>query len=433
VECLEKRHCAGRVGTPECDVTKSVCVECVGDAGCGGTTPICVGNKCIKCSTDEECKKKDSGKGVCLETGEKAGMCVECKDNAGCSAIGKVCNLETNTCVECVNHSTCKGGTPLCVGNRCVSCNAGEAGGCKVKSAETPVCATSGMCVECTSGDGSRCSATGKVCKVEASTCVECLGDEQCGNTKPICNTKTNQCEGCTTDTQCTGIGSGVCMPDGHCATEGESIVVTSTSGNLPKTAADLGGKLVVVIEGRVDGAVDWTLGGRTEPVVVVGQSNGILAGNGVSTTVEVSGGDVYIRNLNITGAGPNSYGLAVAGGGTIHLDNVKVFENPGGGIVIENAGFEITNTTIDHNGTEGRPVGDGLVLRSIPASGRPRSLTNTSVTNNTGSGIMCATPSDTPSPASGILLSGNGTSVTGCAFPSGATCTEGGPMCGAP
>jgi hypothetical protein len=220
-------------------------------------------------------------------------------------------------------------------------------------------------------------------------------------------------------------------MPaDGHCATNDETITVSLTSGTLPSTSIPAG-KNLLVISGLVAGTLDWNLAGRTTPMTIAGQPGTtaeISSSSGAVNTVRVTGtGDLHVKNLGIRRGG--SAGLRVESGATIHLDHVTVSDNPGNGIVIDNGGFEIRNTTVKGNGSGG---GDGVYLTNLPASGKPKLLTNVSVTENTGNGVFCYAAKDTPSPASGIYLYGNRKDIEGCTFATGATCTTPGGACGA-
>jgi hypothetical protein len=155
----------------------------------------------------------------------------------------------------------------------------------------------------------------------------------------------------------------------------------------------------------------------------------GKIDGNGAPITVHATGnGDLYIKNLDIDGGG--IWGLRVDAGATVHLDHVGVDYNLGGGISIYNAGFDIKDTTVDFNGDG--TGGEGIRLFDLPASGRPRALTNVSIGYNRGVGLVCINESDIPSPASGILLEGTMDPLTNCILPAGAICTTRSSTCGA-
>jgi len=211
---------------------------------------------------------------------------------------------------------------------------------------------------------------------------------------------------------------------DARCASDAETIVV-ATGHTLP-AVGDLTGKRLVVVRGTASGVLTWTLATQP-PMSIVGQSSGTINGNGVSgaTPVHVTGGDVYIRNLTITGGSP---GLQADGGGVVRLDHVSVINNPGAGILIDGSAFDIRNATVTGNGTS---VGEGTRLKNLStAPTGPRSITLSTVSNNLGYGILCLTTSDDPATTSGVLVSGNLTDFSlACNFTSCGTAST---TCGA-
>ena len=191
---------------------------------------------------------------------------------------------------------------------------------------------------------------------------------------------------------------------DARCASDAETVVVTA-GGTLP-TVSSLSGKNLVVVRGTASGVLTWTL--TTQPQMsIVGQSTGTINGNGALViSVHLTGGDVYIRNLTVTGGSP---GLLADGGGVVRLDHVSVSNNPTTGIAINGSAFDIRNTTVTGNGGGGSG-GTGIVLQNLStAPATPRSLTLSTVTNNQA-GIACTTTSDVPATTSGVLASGNTT-----------------------
>lgn len=446
VACTEKSHC--QAPTPECDVLSNKCVQCLDDSGCSGTTPLCVGNKCVACSSNDQCGKKNAATSACVLLGAKAGSCVECKDDTTCSQDGKVCNKDTNLCVECVDHTKCSGTTPLCSNNACVGCSGLAATECRAKNQALPACAPTGACVQCTNSSGcsgstsvckpetyscveclddDKCSGTLKRCKVDTNTCVECLGSGDCSGTKPVCNAN-KTCQPCQRDNECSAISAGVdgvCMLDGHCASSSETIVVTATSGNLPATEADIpAGKTLLVIQGAVSGSLAWNLTSRLQPMTIAGQNTGTLSG---SQPIHVSGGDLYVKNLTVTGGSP---GIEADTAGIIRLNRVRAVNNQGAGIVVDRARFDISNTTITDNGLS---AGPGIRLTNLSSiTSAPMSLTYLNVSDNSGGGVFCDTDGDAPLVATGVLATGNGggTQVTTatCKF---SPCTTASTTCG--
>lgn len=55
VQCLGDADCAGATGTPFCK-DDGKCVQCKADAQCAAPNPICDGDQCVECKKDDDCK-----------------------------------------------------------------------------------------------------------------------------------------------------------------------------------------------------------------------------------------------------------------------------------------------------------------------------------------------------------------------------------------
>jgi hypothetical protein len=217
---------------------------------------------------------------------------------------------------------------------------------------------------------------------------------------------------------------------DGRCASSTETIIVTSTSANLPATAVPSGVRLVV-IRGSVSGTIAWTLPASPQ-MSIVGQTTGTLTGNGTAATLHVSAGDLYIRGLTITGGSP---GIWADTSDILRLDHVTVSNNTAGGILLDGAGFDIKNTTVNGNGANitGSVFG-GILIQNPPTSTTiPKSLALSTISGNLAIGVSCSTGTAsllTNIPTT-VLASSNTTGdITGtCGFTS---CTPASATCGA-
>lgn len=188
---------------------------------------------------------------------------------------------------------------------------------------------------------------------------------------------------------------------DARCASAAETIVVTA-GGSLP-TVTSLSGKKLVVVRGTVSGSLAWTLAGQPQ-MTIVGQTTGTLSGVGSTATVHVTGGDLYIRNLSLTGGSP---GLWADGGGIVRLDHVSVSNNTAGGILLDGAGFDIKNTTVNNNGanTAGAAAFGGIRVQNSLTT--PKVLALSTIVGNQLLGVTCdASTSLSPSPTT-VLVSG--------------------------
>ena len=212
---------------------------------------------------------------------------------------------------------------------------------------------------------------------------------------------------------------------DGRCASDAETIVVT-TGGTLPTSVPS--GKRLLVVRGSVSGAIAWTL--STPQMSIVGQSTGTLTGAAGAATLHVSGGDLYIRALTITGGSP---GIWADTGDILRLDHVIVSNNTAGGILLDGAGFDIKDVTVNGNGlvnsaTSG--IWAGMRIQNAPTT--PRSMSLSTINNNSNVGVSCdANSALTPAPTN-VLVSGSSGGVDVAAACGFTSCTPAGTTCGA-
>lgn len=141
--------------------------------------------------------------------------------------------------------------------------------------------------------------------------------------------------------------------------------------------------------------------------------------------TIKVSGGDLYVRGLSVTGGSP---GIWATAGNILRLDHVSVSNNNAGGILLDGAGFDIKDTTVSNNGANSfGPVFGGLLIQDVPASSAiPKTLVLSTITGNQLVGVSCSagtasivTPSPTTilvSAPSGALDVANACGFTSCA-----------------
>jgi hypothetical protein len=436
------------------------CVECAANGECSKnpTKGFCVNNACTGCTTSLCGGKVDGGASlICATTGAAAGQCVECVDSAGC---------------------TKDPGKGFCVSNACMGCQGAGAGAC---GGAKPACATAGgaagQCVECVDNTGCTASVAkgfcvgnacmgctaalcagrtdGKTACASAGTlagqCVTCTSNAQCAGTAPICASATDTCRACPNDGECSATGPGVCMTDGHCATDGEAIYVgtlgsaTCSPSNAGTSQAPVcsaqagvglaksGAKAIVVIRGTL--AAGSATISVTSPLTIVGRNSAVLTpADPGADAITITSGDITLRNLTIqgtarpkTGIGINAY-PAPGSTVTLHMDTCAVKNNPGGGILLNGAAFDIKNTTVTGNGSGtflGLPWG-GVLVQSPPTGG-PTNLSLVTVQTNDGGGVTCSAGIQ----GSGVLSSGNTNTVNqigpACAItactPASATC----------
>ena len=318
-----------------------------------------------------------------------------------------------------------------------------------------PVCQTDGgVCVGCLQNSDCKADAA-PACDTSANKCVECVVNGDCTDpTKPVCDKQA--CRRCAADSECAGIGPGVCMLhlDGHCATDSETVYVSKTGcadttdggtllgtstlpyctsqvaidatalpaaqrpdagapdgGNVDAATGTDGGTTVpasprslVVLRGPF--LTEWSFNTDGRTLTVIGQANAMITPGG-HIGIHISAGTVYLRSLHVAGGGSSMQGI-VADGGELHIDRCIVDNTGMGGVQIDNAGFEITNSVLANNGTNtftGSVLWSGALLGTVPA-GKPAIFLNNTVVNNLGPGVSC-TGNNTHDIA-GSIVSGN-------------------------
>jgi hypothetical protein len=241
-------------------------------------------------------------------------------------------------------------------------------------------------------------------------------------------------------------------MTDGHCATDAEAIYVGTlgsaacSSGNAGTAQAPVcsllagvglakaGSKPVVVVRGTLTPASSTI--SVSSPLTIVGRSSAVLTpADPGADAITITSGEIYLRNLTIQGTASPATGIGInagTGGGnavTLHMGTCVVKDNPGGGILLNGAAFDIKNTTITGNGpgqTGGYTWG-GILVQSLPATG-PTNLNLVSINNNKLVGLSCAGAIA----GTGVLAGGNTGGIdinTTCAI---TACTSASTTCGA-
>lgn len=273
---------------------------------------------------------------------------------------------------------------------------------------------------------------------------LECAGSADCLlPAKPIC--AANACRACEGDPECVaklGADPGVCMghEDGRCATAADTVFVENLSSKCAAgpgagsaampfcglqqgvDAAKAQGKPLVVLKGP--GAVDRATWSGPGKVSVVGKAGALVRG-GAGPGFQATGGEVYLRDLKLEAGDP---GLKVTTGGTLRVDNARVVNNPGGGVLVEGGKLVLERTLVSGNGPAPFPAWGGIFMQS-PAPGTR--LERVSVTDNEISGISCSSAVA----ASGVLSTGHGNSAAANITPTCGFTSCGAPSanCGAP
>ena len=146
---------------------------CSLDKDCPAITPLCLANKCAKCTTDTDCVGRT---GPACET--SSGLCVACTTNKYCTGTAAVCNTTTNQCTGCVTRSDCAGSCQTCASGVCSS----------VKNQDDP-----GVCAGTCDSTGACKAKQGQTCQATA----DCAGGLPCADGRCCNSACTGSCEAC--------------------------------------------------------------------------------------------------------------------------------------------------------------------------------------------------------------------------------------------
>jgi len=273
------------------------------------------------------------------------------------------------------------------------------------------------VCVACTGNDHCRSDGGSNVCDQQSHVCYPCVLDGDCGGTTPICHD--HACRGCRTDAECTSDPK-ICADDGRCVQPGEVIYVkkgTSCPGNGSLTqpycvpadgvAALTPTKRVMILIGPDLLPAFSISGGSAGSIFVVGQQMAAVAGGAADMAgIEISGGaTVSIRGLRAASSLAGA-GIYVHGNNTsLRLDRCRIENNAKGGIYVDTAAVDITNTIVAGNmSTSSTGCGGWAGVCLNYAANGSRFLNNT-VVSNSGTGVAC---NATGMNVTGSILSGN-------------------------
>lgn len=300
----------------------------------------------------------------------------------------------------------------------------------------TPVCDLQGsqLCVQCTTSKPAACTGTTRVCGT-GNVCVQCTTSESaaCTGTSPVCGTD-NACHGCSAHAQC---GSGVCLPDGSCASDTNVAYVSpppvGTDGACSKSAPcktldaalQQGRAYVKMATGLVKDMKTTTI--DSQSVTILADAGAQLDRDGDGPVLIVTGASavVQIYDLEITGAsgasGADGIQLTANGGnpsltltrtiidgnqgngvtatgGTLTVIRSTISANQGGGIVMTGSGtlFTIKNNFIYLNGNTLTASVGGLSLVPTGASSLEFNTivdNHAKVAGTSAGGVFCDVP----------------------------------------
>lgn len=248
------------------------------------------------------------------------------------------------------------------------------------------------------------CMAPAGVCDLAGTqTCVECTAtdDAACTGLEPVCGSD-HACRKCEAHGEC---DSKVCLSDGSCAAPASVAYVdgAAPAGNTACTAtmkcntvtkALAANKPIVKVEGTVDDRVAI----QNKNVQLIGGAGAKLMSSSNGTIVTIGGSSVVsLTDLAVADASGATVGFGVqlqpgasgslsmkggkitgcreagvsVGSGTVVIDRSVIASNKGGGLIVANATFKVTNSLIVDNGdpaTNGSIFG-GVSLESVASN----------------------------------------------------------------
>jgi hypothetical protein len=223
---------------------------------------------------------------------------------------------------------------------------------------------------------------------------------------------------------------AGTCLASGTGA--GTSATPFCTARTGVNVAISTSGKDLVVMKGTL---ADFSIATPSKTLTVVGQ-NVTITPAAATDGIDITSGTVYLRNLTVQGVTTGSQtGVGISAqpspGSTVTLYmSGCTIKNNLGGILLNEAAFDIENTTVSNNAagtTSGGTVWGGIRIDALPASG-PTTLDSVTVQNNNQVGISCVGAIT----GTAVLATGNLSTqitTTTCGFTS---CTAAGTGCGA-
>jgi hypothetical protein len=261
-----------------------------------------------------------------------------------------------------------------------------------------------GACASNRAGTGgctvdAQCGGATPICDLEERVCVQCLGERamECRGATPVCR-EDHTCGGCRRHAEC---ASEACLPDGSCGSDVEVAYVSSSgTDNLPcfqarpcrtiasalalsrpyikltgafreamvidhRDAVFLADPETRVARSGNGPLIDIKGDSRVEiyDLVISGEAGG--AGDGITMTAGSAGRLALVRCQVVEHVG---LGISVTGGQLVVAQSA-ISSNRGGGVSVHDAAFEITNTSIDHNGDVDRSDVGGAELQGLLAS----------------------------------------------------------------
>jgi len=286
------------------------------------------------------------------------------------------CDPMSNTCVECIDDSTCSGATPVCQNKVCQACASNS------DCADSNTCLPSGACAAATDVAYVSANGTGTTCTIAAP----------CGTL---------------------AAGLALTRPYVHLTGTVTEHVMTSNTTKMIIGDRDTTGGFTSQIHGVGGPTALITVSGTTTNLSLVDIELVGSGGNNNGIQISATTNMVVVSLLRCSVTGVGGYGIE-ANHGEVDLDRSTIASNLLGGLMLSSSVYHVMNSFILNNGSAS---GNGGVF-ILQGNG---TIDFTTVAGNLGtqgdaSGISCNTG---PGAITNTILYNNSSSQT-----SGASCT---------
>lgn len=296
--------------------------------------------------------------------------------------------------IGCEGTSECPISSPICIDDRCQSCQLGPGGDadCQAKDSQYPICGQSGLCQECSLN--SHCDAAAPYCAPLSGTCSPCSAHDQCD--------------------------SGICqLSTGTCVAEGGIIYVDSGSGSDSGTCGDAQGASACRHVDGVLGALSKVTALRRSillapgsyiEAVVIGNLSVEIVGPGATffppsfqagPALQVLGGSsVVFHGVTITGGVGTADGDGlVCRDSTVEMVDGVLRDSAVSGLNSSNCTVELVRTAVRGNQRQGIRVNGGSLVveqadiidnlqQGVLATGTALEIKRTHILGNPAGGV---------------------------------------------
>lgn len=430
--CLENdpNHCFHKQGNASCtDDAFPYCSKCVKSSEHGG---------CVAEPPDASCRVEgDDIAGTTAPTSTGSGDGVgDDDDGSGTATATGMTTGPVDCSAEGGVDEMCPAESPYCIGGTCASCDAGDEGFCAGVDEGHPVCAASGLCVQCSS-DAFEACAGGEFCS-PAGVCGGCTSHEQCapagceGLECQACDFFSGECF----DGTAYWVDSEACTAPGFGSQENPYCDIATAMSNLGN-GFDVFTVWVRGTTAAYDGPVALSATGNQHKIAVIGEgSRPRFTGSTVAASVSAANNRLILSGIDFEDG--SQAVVRCSNKGRLWLDDVVVRDGNIGvdasdctvlqihdsiitsaatiGLDVAETQLTMFNTAVGNNGDGSDATFGGISLSASPdwVISYSTIAANLRDSGTSGGGLSCANGS--PGTArNSIFLSPNGGEAVDC------------------